>query len=167
MKKIIKIGFPIVCVAVIGGTFYLLNKTLDRVNAMNEDAKSNNITNVINGTSQNLLSQNSLSNSNVSNVSNLITNKVSNITNNTNSVSSSTVLVEDQEKMEAKKLEDKEKVIELVKKRDGERRDKVYYTHEGTTENGKYIVAVRYEATTEAIIYYEVDLENEIVNIHY
>lgn len=166
MRKIIKIGFPIVCVAVIGGTFYLLNKTLDRVNAMNEDAKSNNITNVTNNTSQNLLAQNNLSNSNVNNVSNAITNKVSNVSNSTNSVSTSTVLVEDQEKMEAKKLEDKEKVIELVKKRDGERRDKVYYTHEGT-ENGKYVVAVRYEATTEAIIYYEVDLENEKVDIHY
>lgn len=26
MKKVIKIGFPIVCVVIIGGTFYMLNK---------------------------------------------------------------------------------------------------------------------------------------------
>ena len=32
MKKIIKIGFPIVCIAVIGGTFILLNRTTDRIN---------------------------------------------------------------------------------------------------------------------------------------
>lgn len=32
MRKVIKIGFPILCVAVIGGTFILLNKTTDRIN---------------------------------------------------------------------------------------------------------------------------------------
>ena len=32
MKKAIKIGFPILCVAVIGGTFILLNKTTERIN---------------------------------------------------------------------------------------------------------------------------------------
>lgn len=26
MKKVIKVGFPIVCVVIIGGTFYMLNK---------------------------------------------------------------------------------------------------------------------------------------------
>lgn len=32
MKKIIKIGFPIICVAIIGGTFILLNKTTEKIN---------------------------------------------------------------------------------------------------------------------------------------
>lgn len=32
MRKIIKVGFPILCVAVIGGTFILLNKTTDKIN---------------------------------------------------------------------------------------------------------------------------------------
>lgn len=32
MKKVIKIGFPILCVAVIGGTFFLLNKTTSKIN---------------------------------------------------------------------------------------------------------------------------------------
>ena len=79
MKRIIKIGFPIVCVAVIGGTFYLLNKTLDRVNSMNEDTKINNITNVTNNTNPNLLAQNNLSNSNNNNVANTVSNTVNDI----------------------------------------------------------------------------------------
>lgn len=32
MRRAIKIGFPILCVAVIGGTFILLNKTTERIN---------------------------------------------------------------------------------------------------------------------------------------
>ena len=31
MKKVIKIGFPILCVGVIAGTFILLNRTTDRI----------------------------------------------------------------------------------------------------------------------------------------
>ena len=32
MRRIIKIGFPILCIAVIGGTFILLNKTTSKIN---------------------------------------------------------------------------------------------------------------------------------------
>lgn len=32
MRKVIKIGFPILCVAVIGGTFILLNNTIEKIN---------------------------------------------------------------------------------------------------------------------------------------
>ena len=45
MKKVIKIGFPIVCVSIIIGTFILLNKTAERVNKnkLREDEVRNNI----------------------------------------------------------------------------------------------------------------------------
>ena len=32
MKKLIKIGFPIVCIAIIGGTFVLLDRTTSKIN---------------------------------------------------------------------------------------------------------------------------------------
>ena len=32
MRRIIKIGFPIVCLAIIAGTFVLLNKTAEKIN---------------------------------------------------------------------------------------------------------------------------------------
>ena len=32
MRKLIKIGFPIVCIAIIGGTFVLLDRTTSKIN---------------------------------------------------------------------------------------------------------------------------------------
>lgn len=45
MKKVIKIGFPIVCIAVIGGTFILLNKTTEKINRnkLKEDNSTSNV----------------------------------------------------------------------------------------------------------------------------
>jgi len=44
MKKVIKIGFPIVCIAVIGGTFILLNNTTGKIirNKLDEDDSVSN-----------------------------------------------------------------------------------------------------------------------------
>ena len=50
MRRIIKIGFPILCVAVIGGTFILLNKATERISRNNlkeEDAYTNTVENNI------------------------------------------------------------------------------------------------------------------------
>jgi prolyl oligopeptidase PreP (S9A serine peptidase family) len=145
MKKVIKIGFPIICIAVIGGTFYLLNKTLNKVNAnkvtentVNEDI--NETTNISSPTDEEDLEN------------------IQTIT--------STILVEEQENNAAKEIQKKAEAIELVKVADGTRSSKVYYTNEGMDDD-RYIVAVRYEDTTEAIIYYTVDVEKENVEIYY
>lgn len=47
MRKIIKIGFPILCVAIIIGTFILLNNTTKRINKNKIKDKSNEIENVV------------------------------------------------------------------------------------------------------------------------
>ena len=160
MKRIIKIGFPIVCVAVIGGTFYLLNKTLDKVNASKQERENNSNVNEQNSPSyidENAIIQNVLDKNSVNNVSN---------TNNISNTVTSTILVEEEEAIETKKIEDKEKAIELVKENADERTRKVYYTNEGL-DGDRYIVAVRYEDTTEVAIYYSVDVESESIEIYY
>ncbi|MCI8309237.1 MAG: hypothetical protein HFJ45_03325 [Clostridia bacterium] len=160
MKRIIKIGFPIVCVAVIGGTFYLLNKTLDKVNASKQERENNSNVNEQNSPSyidENAIIQNVLDKNSVNNVSN---------TNNISNTVTSTILVEEEEAIETKKIEDKEKAIELVKENEDERTRKVYYTNEGL-DGDRYIVAVRYEDTTEVAIYYSVDVESESIEIYY
>lgn len=160
MKRIIKIGFPIVCVAVIGGTFYLLNKTLDKVNASKQERENNSNVNEQNSPSyidENAIIQNVLDKNSVNNVYN---------TNNISNTVTSTILVEEEEAIETKKIEDKEKAIELVKENEDERTRKVYYTNEGL-DGDRYIVAVRYEDTTEVAIYYSVDVESESIEIYY
>jgi hypothetical protein len=148
MKKIVKIGFPIVCVAVVGGTFYLLNRASNKVNENSE--------NTLNEVSE-------ISDENISNASNELTELATR-----NDEVYSYALETDEKIAENENLEkeNKEKAISLVKKKDGERNEKVYYTNEESDDDG-YVVAVRRSSTTEAIIYYFVDVENETVEIYY
>ena len=144
MRKIIKIGFPIACVAVIGGTFYLLNKTVKRVN---ENNYNNNI-----------------------NENNSIIQKAEDATDTFENVSKVeeniiNTIPEENKKIESENEEkDKNKAIDIVKKKDVSRSN-VYYTNEGKNGN-KYIVAVREEDTTEVVIYYSVDLDKEEIEIY-
>ena len=43
MKKLIKIGFPIVCIAIIGGTFVLLDRTTSKINRNKLSSDESNI----------------------------------------------------------------------------------------------------------------------------
>jgi tRNA A37 N6-isopentenylltransferase MiaA len=138
MKRIIKIGFPILCVAVVGGTFYLLNKTLDKVNT------GEAVDNEINYSENNTTLEE---------------------TNDTTVIPSTTSYQEEVDKAN-QESENKTKAKELAEKKDGTRTQKVYFTNEGK-EDDKYLVAVRDEETTEALIYYLVDVETETVEIYY
>jgi tRNA A37 N6-isopentenylltransferase MiaA len=138
MKRIIKIGFPILCVAVVGGTFYLLNKTLDKVNT------GEAVDNETNYSENNTTLEE---------------------TNDTTVIPSTTSYQEEVDKTN-QESENKTKAKELAEKKDGARTQKVYFTNEGK-EDDKYLVAVRDEETTEALIYYLVDVETETVEIYY
>lgn len=105
MKKIIKIGFPIICIAVIAGTFILLNKTTDRIN-------------------RNKLQKDEIDNSFEEN----IINEVEDNTNTENIVELSP------EEAQKKEIENKAKAIEIVK-RLAPPLENVYYTNEGKVEN--------------------------------
>ena len=63
MRKVIKIGFPIACVAIIGGTFALLNNTTGKIirNKLNED---NSVSNTVQ-TSNEIASENTVTSGNI------------------------------------------------------------------------------------------------------
>ena len=111
MKKIIKVGFPILCVAVIGGTFILLNKTLDRVNRnklVEKESETNQISN------QNTQSENYITNETL--YENNVTNKV--------------LSPKEEEELKNKEEENKLKAIEIVEKLAPPSSNN-YYTNEG------------------------------------
>lgn len=105
MKKVIKIGFPILCLAVIGGTFILLNKTTQKINRnkLPEENITEDVTNTDekNDIEENIVEENVVLNS---------------------------------EEAKTIEIENKAKAIELVKKLAPPTTD-VYYTNEGTVQN--------------------------------
>ena len=145
MKKIIKVGFPILCVAVIGGTFILLNKTLDRVNRnklVEKESETNQISN------QNTQSENYITNETL--YENNVTNKV--------------LSPKEEEELKNKEEENKLKAIEIVEKLAPPSSNN-YYTNEGK-DNDKYIVAIRDMDSKIAQIYYIVDIDKESIEIY-
>ena len=136
MKKIIKIGFPVFCIIVIGGTFVLLNRTTARIN-------------------RNKLQEDEIDNSFEDNVINEIEYDVNDNKNNT------VLSLEESKKIE---IENKAKAIEIVKKL-APPLENVYYTNEGKVENN-YLVAIRDNDDKNPKIYYSVDIENEEIEIY-
>lgn len=136
MKRIIKIGFPIICIAVIGGTFILLNKTTEKINrnklVETEEEETNEIVEEPAQTNE--------------------------IANNTTTVPVSS------EEAKSKEISNKANAIEIVK-RLAPPLTNVYYTSEGT-ENNLYIVAIRDNDTKIPKIIYSVDIENEKIEVY-
>lgn len=137
MRKAIKIGFPILCVMVIGGTFILLNKTTERINKNRLKEDDVEIENVTNST---------------------VTVEV--LEDNENSIN--IAVVEEDEKVQ--EVKNKAKAIEVVKKL-APQNSNCYYTNEGMAED-YYLVAIRDNDTKEAKIYYSVDIQNEKIEIY-
>lgn len=145
MRKVIKIGFPILCVSVIGVTFYLLNNAQKRVNELKENSNSKvtveeNEVDLIEEDDDDYVEENNITYS---------------------------VSLEDEKKLEQEVEDQENKAMELVEEIYARTSNaEVYYTSEGM-EDDKYIIAVRDEETTEAIIYYIVDIVEESVEIYY
>lgn len=137
MRRIVKIGFPILCVAVIGGTFILLNKTTERISR--NRLKDDDTENVVVEENPDIVEVNEGS---------LVENTVT-------SVSGENITQE---------VKNKNKAIELVKEKAPEYTD-CYYTNEDMID-GNYLVAVRDNKTKEAKIYYTVDIQNEKIEIY-
>lgn len=129
MKKIVKIGFPIVCVAIIIFTFWLMIDMKEKVDA-NSDKKnetSEKIDNSLNKNTENKVADDTLLNS------------------------KDYIYL----RKSIQVLEDEIKV-----------KDNQYFTSEGE-EDGRYIVALRDAETTEAKIYYIVDVDTGEYEIYY
>ena len=142
MNKVIKIGFPIVCIVIIAGTFFLLNKTQKKAN--NQAKIANQVTKI----------------ENIDSTGTKEKKQEEQINNNEYAIS-----LEEEEKRKRKEQENEEKAIELATRAYGDISN-VYYSNEGMEDN-KYIIAVRDISTTTAKIYYSIDIENEVVEIYY
>ncbi|MBR1540214.1 MAG: hypothetical protein IJ629_03455 [Clostridia bacterium] len=137
MKKVIKIGFPILCIAVIGGTFVLLNKTTEKINKnrlTEEDEDQSFVESKVPEEDENLEEENT------SNV------------------------VVDPEEAKVQEVKNKAKAIEIIKEV-APPTSNSYYTNEGMVED-KYLVAVRDSTSKEPKIYYAVDIVNESYEIY-
>jgi len=148
MKKIVKVGFPIVCVVIIGGTFILMGKTANKI----KETKKSNTNIEVNETKSEVKDKDMLSTSIKAGELN-------------STAVDEMVEVDGDETENSLEEQNYKKACEIAKKKDEKRTAKVYYTNEGI-EDGKYIVAVRLEETTEAINYYLVDIDTEKVEIY-
>lgn len=142
MKKVIKIGFPILCVAIIGGTFILLNKTTERINRtkLKED-------DIYNNTVENKIDED---------IEVEEENK-----DNGNQIKNAVI---DQEEIRVQEVKNKARAIELVKQL-APPTSNSYYTNEGMTGT-RYLVAIRDNDTKEIKIYYSVDIEKEKIEVY-
>jgi len=140
MNKVIKIIFPVICIFIILGTFFLLNKTQEKANGISENT-----------------------NLNKNNEIETEKNKEQNEENKVDNLYATSI--EDKENQKIIEQQNEERAIELASNTYGDINN-VYYSNEGI-ENGKYIIAVRDIETTTAKIYYIVDIENEVVDIYY
>jgi len=101
----------------------------------------------------------------VANSVNTIENKIENVVENKSEDEEENTEIEikptnPEEKEDTNKDGNKEKAIEIVKKEWGED-DSVYFEFDKIDSNGNYRIAVRQKSTTNALVWYTVDVENE------
>lgn len=191
MKKSIRIGFPIFCVVVVGGTLIALVNLSNKVEKISEQRALNEVKNTIteryeekeekhnyklyNQTnSENIIQNtNTIKNTNTdtnvsknvieeNTVKNNVQNNVQNSNTTTNSVSNSKI-DSTEETDEADNLSDKNKAISMVQAEWGSD-PTVYFTNEGMS-SGNYIVAVRDKSNTSVKMFYKVNIEANTVEI--
>lgn len=184
MKRIVKIGFPIVCIVVVGGTLIALSDLKGKAKKISEE-KVNKVSNSYNQANttnthgyQNLagIDENEIYN-NVNEVNNVVENLTNSNVNNTNvTVNNTNTSINTNNKvntLNSSKSEesedsldntsDKDKAIALVEEEWGPD-SSVYYTNEGVS-SGLYIVAVRDKSNTSVKMFYKVDLEKNTAEI--
>lgn len=182
MKKWVRIGFPIVCVAVVGGTLIAvgnLKKKADKIAVERNTVNSSNVTvannkentyeyNYSNNTvnTANKVTNTVVNTINETRTNETSTNKTSTNKTNTEEKQTSTTKNNNNTEVTTEDLSDsseKEKAITLVAKEWGED-SSVYFTNEGIS-SGLYIVAVRDKSNTSVKMFYKVDLKNNTVEI--
>lgn len=158
-KVNLKVWIPIICIIVIGVTFYMLHDIQNKIekngtqNTINvPQNQTENVINEENNTEQNIVPENQTENETTNTEENT---NVSNPANTTNPASApAKPAVTDQ----------KQKAIELVKKKWG-KDDTVDYVFDYINENGEYVVAVKDRATATVKYYFRVNLETGAVEL--
>ena len=158
MNKKVKIAVPIVCVLVVGITFYMIFDIKNKVEKINYD--TNNIE------AENTVEENIIDDENIVDEKNTVTNETSKentVANNTVAQPSSEEVSEEDDAYSTKKLDEAKY---LVKKAWGDD-DTVYFTTEGVNSEGLYLVAAREKSTTNVKNYFKVNLETKDVDVDY
>lgn len=184
MKKSVKIGFPIVCVVIVGGTLIALGNLQNKVDEISANKKVNKIENSVNQiyennnnivydyeedynyikNDKNSIVKNSIDNdvkSAIDEFNKTVKSKENTTENNTSKNKTNTNKTE--ESKEKKTISDKDKAIAMVQAEWGSD-SSVYFTNEGLS-NGYYIVAVRDKSNTSVKMFYKVNLQENIVEI--
>ena len=156
-KNGLKIWFPIVCIVIVGITFYMIHD-------METKIENGDVVNTVNQKENEIIEENIVSENDTENetVTNEIENEVSNETISNTSVKNETK----KPVAEARPAvtDKKQKAIELVKGQWGED-NSVNYTFEYINESGEYVVAVRDGASATVKNYFRVNLETESVEL--
>ena len=175
MRKIVRIGFPILCVAVVGGTLIAVGNLKKKADQIYEEKSNREYVNMV--TSNNTVNEFYESGASVQNTNVVVENKAQ-----SNNIVENVVDNQVKEKVENKvetspktnsnsevtsedlsNSSEKEKAVTLVAKEWGED-SSVYFTNEGVS-NGLYIVAVRDKSNTSVKMFYKVDLKNKTVEV--
>ena len=155
----------IVCVLVVGGTFYMLHDIKGKVK------KVNNISsNIVENTVENVIEENQTDIQNITNETNTVENTTTNEIKNTIDTKNNQVQNTTKEKKVSNSpaipavTDDKQKAIELVKKEWGED-DTVSFSFDYINEKGEYVVAVKDKASATVKNYFKVNLQNGTVEL--
>ena len=163
MKKGFKVVVPLICVAVVGVTFYMIidiKNKVEKVNYGTDDIKNtefdNNTSNIESEINEDNETENVVS-----------TNTTELNTTNDNTINSTNVVSEEVTEEDAYSSNKFEQAIKLVQNKWGED-SSVYFTSEGVdNKSGLYLVAVRDKSTTAVKNYFKVNLETKKVEIDY
>lgn len=172
MRKLVRIGFPILCVAVVGGTLIAVGNLKKKADKIAQERNSVNYSNTIVENKTNSTVTTTYTYKNTVNTTNNVSNTLVNTTaNNTSSTTNTTVNQTTTSNTKNTEIttedlsgsSEKEKAVTLVAKEWGED-SSVYFTNEGIS-NDLYIVAVRDKSNTSVKMFYKVDLKNNTVEV--
>ena len=151
MRKYIKYIFPILCVLIVGITFYMLFDIQNKV-----EEKYYQFDNVV--VNNNVDEDGFL----------IIDDDTSNTVEDTNTVEETNTVEKEEiaEKDDAYAKTKLDQAINLVKKAWGED-NSVYFTNEGVSSDGIYTVAARDKVSTAVKNYFKVNLETKKVEVDY
>lgn len=164
----IKIWLPILCIVVVGVTFYMIYDIQNKVDQLTEYEDSNEVQNSI--SSENVISKNQVQNEVIENeIANEINNETANVMINVTNTSkpvpnTNTNNNKPNTSFNPGVTDQKQKAIELVKKEWGND-DSVDFLFDYVNEKNEYVVAVKDKATATVKYYFRVNLETGTVEL--
>ena len=165
-----KVIVPVVCIIIIGITFYMINDMNKKIGQKNESnmtlienaVEDGDVENETEEELQENTTQNEVKNEVSEEVKNEVSNKVSNTSKN--NTKKDTTTTTNFAPAQPAVTDAKQEAIELVKKEWGAD-DTVNYVFEYINENGEYVVSVKDKSTATVKYYFRVNLDTKSVEL--